>query len=146
MRAWEANIRKVVPYVPGEQPKGQNLIKLNTNENPYPPAPGVAKALQEMDVDALRKYPDPAATALVDALAEFHGLKSNQVFVGVGSDDVLGMAFLTFFNSGKPVLFRISPTRFIRCGRSFLEYLTRRRPLTGNSGSGKRIITGRMGA
>lgn len=105
MRAWEANIRKVVPYVPGEQPKGQNLIKLNTNENPYPPAPGVAKALQEMDVDALRKYPDPAATALVDALAEFHGLKSNQIFVGVGSDDVLGMAFLTFFNSGKPVLF-----------------------------------------
>lgn len=105
MRAWEANIRKVVPYVPGEQPKGGDLIKLNTNENPYPPAPGVAKALQEMNVDDLRKYPDPAASVLVEALADFHGLEQNQVFVGVGSDDVLGMAFLTFFNSGKPVLF-----------------------------------------
>lgn len=105
MRAWEANIRKVVPYVPGEQPVGEKLIKLNTNENPYPPAPGVAKALQGMDVDALRKYPDPAATVLVEALAKFHGLSADQVFVGVGSDDVLGMAFLTFFNSEKPVLF-----------------------------------------
>lgn len=105
MRAWEANIRKVVPYVPGEQPVGEKLIKLNTNENPYPPAPGVAKALQGMDVDALRKYPDPAATVLVEALAKFHGLNEDQVFVGVGSDDVLGMAFLTFFNSEKPVLF-----------------------------------------
>lgn len=105
MRAWEANIRKVVPYVPGEQPVGEKLIKLNTNENPYPPAPGVAKALQGMDVDALRKYPDPAATVLVEALAKFHGLNADQVFVGVGSDDVLGMAFLTFFNSEKPVLF-----------------------------------------
>ena len=105
MRAWEANIREVVPYVPGEQPKGGDIIKLNTNENPYPPAPGVAKALQEMNVDDLRKYPDPAASVLVDALAEFHGLESNQVFVGVGSDDVLGMAFLTFFNSRKPILF-----------------------------------------
>lgn len=105
MRAWEANIRKVVPYVPGEQPVGEKLIKLNTNENPYPPAPGVAKALQGMDVDALRKYPDPAATVLVEALAKFHDLDADQVFVGVGSDDVLGMAFLTFFNSEKPVLF-----------------------------------------
>lgn len=105
MKAWEKNIRRVVPYVPGEQPQGEGLIKLNTNENPYPPAPGVLKALKDMDGQVLRKYPDPAASELVGALAKFYGLKDNQVFVGVGSDDVLAMAFLTFFNSEKPILF-----------------------------------------
>lgn len=105
MKPWEANIRKVVPYVPGEQPKGGKLIKLNTNENPYPPAPGVLKALREMDPDQFRKYPDPAASALVEELAAYYGLGTDQVFVGVGSDDVIGMAFLTFFNSEKPILF-----------------------------------------
>ena len=105
MKAWEANIRRVVPYVPGEQPKGERLIKLNTNENPYPPAPGVKRALQEMDYDRLRKYPDPSASALTDCLADYYGVGRDQVFVGVGSDDVLAMAFLTFFNSKKPVLF-----------------------------------------
>lgn len=105
MADWENNIRKVTPYVPGEQPKIQNIIKLNTNENPYPPAPGVVRALREMDTDLLRRYPDPAASLLVDAIAENYGLKPGQVFVGVGSDDVLAMAFLTCFNSGKPILF-----------------------------------------
>ena len=105
MSSWEANVRKVIPYVPGEQPKEQKIIKLNTNENPYPPAPGVAKALAGMDTDLLRRYPDPAADVLVSAIAQNYGLKKEQVFVGVGSDDVLAMSFLTFFNSGKPVLF-----------------------------------------
>lgn len=105
MADWENNIRKVTPYVPGEQPKIQNIIKLNTNENPYPPALGVVRALREMDTDLLRRYPDPAASLLVDAIAENYGLKPGQVFVGVGSDDVLAMAFLTCFNSGKPILF-----------------------------------------
>ena len=105
MCSWEANVRKVVPYVPGEQPKEQKIIKLNTNENPYPPAPGVARALAELDADLLRRYPDPSAEWLVSAIAESYGLKKEQVFVGVGSDDVLAMCFLTFFNSGKPVLF-----------------------------------------
>ena len=105
MRAWESNIRKVVPYVPGEQPKGDRLIKLNTNENPYPPAPGVAEALKHMDIDRFRKYPDPTASDLVHALAEYYGVGDDQVFVGVGSDDVIAMSFLTFFNSDKPVLF-----------------------------------------
>lgn len=104
-RAWENNIRKVVPYVPGEQPSGNRLVKLNTNENPYPPAPGVKKALSEMDADAFRKYPDPSAYMLTDALARRYHVGADQVFVGVGSDDVIGMAFLTFFNSKKPVLF-----------------------------------------
>ena len=105
MKPWEMNIRKVVPYVPGDQPKGDKLIKLNTNENPYPPAPGVERALREMDVDKLRKYPDPSSTDLVGALAEYYGVGEDEVFVGVGSDDVIAMSFLTFFNSKRPVLF-----------------------------------------
>lgn len=105
MKPWEDKIRRVVPYVPGDQPKGSRLIKLNTNENPYPPAPGVAKALKEMDYDLFRKYPDPAASGLVDSLAQYYGVGKDQVFVGVGSDDVIAMAFLTFFNSEKPILF-----------------------------------------
>lgn len=105
MRPWEAYFRSVEPYVPGEQPGGDRLIKLNTNENPYPPAPGVLEALKGMDGAALRKYPDPAVSGLKAALAGRYGLLPEQVFVGVGSDDVLAMAFLTFFNSGKPVLF-----------------------------------------
>lgn len=105
MKLWEDKIRRVVPYVPGDQPKGSRLIKLNTNENPYPPAPGVVKALKEMDYDLFRKYPDPAASGLVDSLAQYYGVGKDQVFVGVGSDDVIAMAFLTFFNSRKPILF-----------------------------------------
>ena len=105
MKAWEKNIRKVVPYVPGEQPNKERMIKLNTNENPYPPAPGVAEALKNLDPDRLRLYPDPACTRLVDAIAKQKGLKSEQIFVGVGSDDVLAMCFMTFFNSEKPILF-----------------------------------------
>lgn len=105
MRPWEDNIRRVVPYVPGDQPAGSRLIKLNTNENPYPPAPGVARALREMDAEAFRKYPDPASSCLVEALADRYGVDKERIFVGVGSDDVIGMAFLTFFNSAKPVLF-----------------------------------------
>lgn len=105
MRPWEKNIRQVVPYVPGEQPAGDKIVKLNTNENPYPPAPGVKKVLEEMEADRLRKYPDPTASILVKELASYYGLNEDQVFVGVGSDDVLAMSFLTFFNSDKPVLF-----------------------------------------
>ena len=104
MRAFEKNIRKVEPYVPGEQPQ-HKVMKLNTNENPYPPAPGVKKALMDMDVERMRLYPDPTAGSLVHTLAEYYGVKDNQVFVGVGSDDVLAMCFLTFFNSEKPILF-----------------------------------------
>ena len=105
MRAWESNIRKVVPYVPGEQPKGDRLIKLNTNENPYPPSPTVVEVLKSFDCDSLRLYPDPNSQLLADALAKRYGLASDQVFLGVGSDDVLAIAFMTFFNSKKPVLF-----------------------------------------
>lgn len=103
--SWENNVRRVVPYTPGEQPQIKDIIKLNTNENPYPPAPGVQKMLEGFDSDRMRLYPDPDAGLLVEALAETYGVKPSQVFVGVGSDDVLSMAFLTFFNGNKPVLF-----------------------------------------
>ena len=105
MREWEKNIRTVEPYVPGEQPKNTNVIKLNTNENPYPPAPAVCEAAAKMNMDLLRLYPDPAASSLIDALAGLYGVKSSQIFPGVGSDDVLSMIFMTFFNSDKPILF-----------------------------------------
>ncbi len=102
---WEDYVRKVDPYVPGEQPKVSNLIKLNTNENPYPPAPAVVERMKNMDADALKKYPDPTCSVLTDAIAEYYHVDSDRVFVGVGSDDVLAMAFLTFFNGKKPILF-----------------------------------------
>ncbi len=105
MRPWEANIRRVAPYVPGEQPKGEKLIKLNTNENPYPPSPGVRQALAQMDCDWFRKYPDPAAAVLINALSKAYKLDEDRIFVGVGSDDVIAVAFMTFFNSHKPILF-----------------------------------------
>lgn len=101
--SWKENVRQVEPYTPGEQPKDRNVIKLNTNENPYGPSEKVKCC--EMDYDLLRKYPDPAASDLVNVLAEYHHVDPAQVFVGVGSDDVLGMAFLTFFNSERPILF-----------------------------------------
>lgn len=103
--SWENNVRKVVPYVAGEQPKSKNVIKLNTNECPYPPAPGVEAALNHFDYDVLRKYPDPDVADLRAVLAARYKVQAEQVFVGVGSDDVLAMAFLTFFNSDKPILF-----------------------------------------
>lgn len=105
MSNWESYVRKVVPYVPGEQPQKEHMIKLNTNENPYPPAPGVIRALEEFDTDKLRLYPEPTCKVLVDAIAGNYGLDSSQVFVGVGSDDVLAMIFMTFFNSDKPIFF-----------------------------------------
>jgi len=105
MKTWENNVRKVVPYVPGEQPQKEKMIKLNTNENPYPPAPGVQKVLEEFAVDRLRKYPDPVIGKLVQAIADYYGVKKEEVFVGVGSDDVLAMIFMTFFNGKEPILF-----------------------------------------
>lgn len=102
---WENNVRRVVPYTPGEQPKDSGIIKLNTNENPYPPSPKVKAVLDSYDDAKMRLYPDTNSTVLVDALAKRYNVNPSQIFVGVGSDDVISMAFLTFFNAEKPVLF-----------------------------------------
>ena len=105
LTGWENNIRKVIPYVPGEQPKENDIIKLNTNENPYPPSPKAVEALKSFDCSRMRLYPDPNSDILVNSLAKRYKVKPSQVFVGVGSDDVISMTFLTFFNSDKPILF-----------------------------------------
>ncbi|MBE5959310.1 MAG: histidinol-phosphate transaminase [Lachnospiraceae bacterium] len=105
MREWEKYIRKVTPYTPGEQPNKPNMVKLNTNECPYPPSPKVDEILKNFNTDLLRLYPSPDVGPLVKAIAAYHNVDEKQVFVGVGSDDVIGMAFLTFFNSDKPILF-----------------------------------------
>lgn len=103
--AWLANVRKVTPYVPGEQPQADKMIKLNTNENPYPPSPKVFEMHGKIDVSRFSLYPELSAASLTDRIAQYHGISNKQVFVGVGSDDVLSMSFLTFFNSEKPILF-----------------------------------------
>ena len=121
MKAWEKNVRTVVPYVPGEQPNQIGMIKLNTNENPYPPAPGVQEAIKSLDDKKMRLYPDPTADLLVSELADFYHLDKDQIFVGVGSDDVLAMCFLTFFNSERPI-FRISPILFTMYGRMYFAF------------------------
>jgi histidinol-phosphate aminotransferase len=105
MKTWETNVRKVTPYTPGEQPDEPNMTKLNTNENPYPPSPQVLSMIEQLDGDGMRRYPDPAAGDLVQAIASYYHLDKEQVFVGVGSDDVLAVAFMTFFNSERPILF-----------------------------------------
>ena len=103
--SWESGVRRVVPYTPGEQPRRAGIIKLNTNECPYPPSPQVKRLAAEFETDVLRLYPDPEASLLVKGIAAHFGVGEDQVFVGVGSDDVLAMAFLTFFNTDKPILF-----------------------------------------
>ncbi|MDE5596477.1 MAG: histidinol-phosphate transaminase, partial [Lachnospiraceae bacterium] len=103
---WEDNVRKAAPYVPGEQPQKKDIIKLNTNECPYPPSPMVEKKMKEIAYQDLRLYPEfPEETPLTALLAEYHHVNENQIFIGIGSDDVLSMAFLTFFHSDKPVFF-----------------------------------------
>ena len=132
MQKWMKNVRQVEPYVPGEQPKSLNVTKLNTNENPYPPAPGVEKALQEMNTGLFRRYPDPDCSALVEVLAERYQVKKEQVFVGVGSDDVLAMAFMTFFNSQEPVLFPDITYAFYKVWAEMLRIPYELQPLDEN--------------
>ncbi|WP_304524920.1 histidinol-phosphate transaminase [Halomonas sp. I5-271120] len=99
---WSPGVSELTPYTPGEQPR-ERLIKLNTNENPYPPAPGVEQVLRDYSVDHLRLYPDPDSRALREALAKEHGVEVEQVFVGNGSDEVLALAFQAFFRQPLPL-------------------------------------------
>ena len=102
---WQDKLRKVEPYVAGEQPKIVNMIKLNTNENPYGPSPKVKEVISNIDIDKLRLYPNSDAVDLRKALADYYHLDEEQVFIGNGSDEVLALTFLTFFNGNEPVLF-----------------------------------------
>ena len=122
---WSDIVSRLDPYVPGEQPRDQQYIKLNTNESPYPPAPGVTRVLAEFDSDALRRYPDPESRALIDALAGCHGLDREQVFVGNGSDEVLAHAFHGFFQQPEPLLFPDISYSFypVYCGLYRIEHV-----------------------
>lgn len=103
--SWQDKLRQVEPYVAGEQPKIVNMIKLNTNENPYGPSPKVEEVLNKIDINKLKLYPNSDGEELRHALALYHNLEDEQVFLGNGSDEVLALTFLTFFNGKEPVLF-----------------------------------------
>ena len=103
--SWQDKLRQVEPYVAGEQPKINNMIKLNTNENPYGPCKQIKDILKEIDIEKLKLYPNSDGEELRHALAKYHGLKDEQVFLGNDSDEVLALTFLTFFNGSDPVLF-----------------------------------------
>ncbi|MHB1314028.1 MAG: pyridoxal phosphate-dependent aminotransferase [Christensenellales bacterium] len=100
---WSKRASRIDPYTPGEQPRIFNLIKLNTNESPYPPAPAVIKAIQSAPLDRLRLYCDPQSAALCSAIAQVHGVSPEQVFVGNGSDEILAFCFLAYFDNDTPV-------------------------------------------
>lgn len=96
-------LNRLTPYLPGEQPQNRSYIKLNTNENPYPPTPAVSDFLKDLadHPETLRLYPDPQSGRLKEAIARFYRLQANQIFVGNGSDEVLAFAFFSFFDSAK---------------------------------------------
>ncbi|EKN42170.1 histidinol-phosphate aminotransferase, partial [Clostridium botulinum CFSAN001627] len=95
---WSNITKDIEPYVCGEQPKNKKIIKLNTNENPYPPSPKVLQAIENAAKDDLRLYPDPNCDALRKTIANYYNLSKEEVFIGNGSDEVLSLSFLTFFN------------------------------------------------
>ncbi len=123
-RYWSKLVHSLTPYVPGEQPKINNLIKLNTNENPYGPGPKVIDALQKEAADTLRLYPDPNSDSLKQAIAEIHGLNINQVFVGNGSDEVLAHVFNALLKHDMPILFPDITYSFypVYCGLYEIEF------------------------
>ncbi len=105
MNLWEKNLRNIEPYVPGEQSKKKNIVKINANENPYPPSPKAIEAIKNFNCSKLRFYPDANATDLKKAIAEFYNVLPENIFIGNGSDDVLAIAFQSFFNSDKPIVY-----------------------------------------
>lgn len=104
-KLWKKNLRDIEPYVPGEQSKDKDIVKINANENPYPPSPKAVEALKSFNTDKLRFYPEANATELKRAIANYYGVEAENVFVGNGSDDVLALAFQAFFNSDKPIAY-----------------------------------------
>ncbi|WP_372591150.1 histidinol-phosphate transaminase [Guyparkeria sp.] len=102
---WSDDLAGLTPYVPGEQPKIEGLIKLNTNENPFPPSPRAIEAIRAAADERLRLYPDPTSQALRECLGRHHGVSEDQVFVGNGSDEVLAFLFRALFQRGRPIVF-----------------------------------------
>lgn len=104
-REWTKNLRNIEPYVPGEQSKDKDIVKINANENPYPPSPKAIEVLKSFDTNKLRFYPSANSTKLKEAIAKYYKVDVSNVFVGNGSDDVLAVAFQSFFNSEKPIAY-----------------------------------------
>ena len=123
---WSPIVNTLTPYVPGEQPKVDNLIKLNTNENPYPPSNQVLEAIKSAADDKLKLYPDPNADALKQTIADYYQVEKSQVFVGNGSDEVLAHAFQALLKHDKPLLFPDITYSFypVYCGLYGIEYKT----------------------
>ena len=121
---WSGIVHELTPYVPGEQPKVQDLIKLNTNENPYGPSPKAIAAITAEATDALRLYPDPNSERLKTVIADYHGLSAAQVFVGNGSDEVLAHVFQALLKHSRPLLFPDITYSFypVYCGLYGIEY------------------------
>lgn len=102
---WSRTLRQIEPYIPGDQPKGVRLAKLNTNENPYPPSPNVISAIKKAADDTLRLYPDPNCDELKGTIAHYYGIGKDKVFVGNGSDEILAFCYAAFFNPDEEILF-----------------------------------------
>lgn len=126
LSAWKENLRKIEPYVPGEQSKDKDIVKINANENPYPPSPKAVEVLKNFDTNNLRFYPNANSTKLKEALAKYYGVGVENVFVGNGSDDVLAVAFQSFFNSDKPIVYPDLTYSFypVWCSLFGIEYKT----------------------
>jgi len=121
---WSDIVHELTPYIPGEQPKIQDLVKLNTNENPYGPSPKVIAAIKAEVADSLRLYPDPSSERLKKAIADVHGLSVSQIFVGNGSDEVLAHVFQALLKHSRPLLFPDITYSFypVYCGLYGIEY------------------------
>ncbi len=129
---WSQIIRELKPYVPGEQPKDDLFIKLNTNENPYPPSPKVIDAIVKETNAALRRYPDPNCEALKQAIADYYSVNKENVFAGNGSDEVLALSFISFFKQLQPILFPDISYSFYEVYCSIFEIENVRVPLTAD--------------
>lgn len=122
-------LSNIEPYVPGEQPKGQGIVKLNTNENPYPPSERVLNALKKIDGERLNLYPDFVCGELKRELGALYGAKEDEIFLGNGSDEVLALCFKAFFNSDKSVLFPDISYSFYSVWTEFFNIPFKRIPL-----------------
>ncbi|MCI8762164.1 MAG: histidinol-phosphate transaminase [Oscillospiraceae bacterium] len=144
-RYWSKRIQDIVPYTPGEQPKDQRFIKLNTNECPYPPSPKAVEAIREAAGDSLRLYPDPECVDLRAAIAQREGLEISQVFCGNGSDEILAFAFQAFFDSEREVVFPRITYSFYPVYTSFFGLRRREVPMEPDFSSPIDLLCGNNG-
>ena len=144
-RYWSKRIQDIVPYTPGEQPKDQRFIKLNTNECPYPPSPKAVEAIREAAGDSLRLYPDPECVDLRAAIAQREGLEISQVFCGNGSDEILAFAFQAFFDPEREVVFPKITYSFYPVYTSFFGLKRREVPMEPDFSSPIDLLCGNNG-